>query len=1054
MSNPFVFHPNVVVRTPRLPFSSDINEEAISSLIYEELFMESIYLASPVLYSECLKYRNGEIKDKKEINKIKKSLTKYYLRTIGRCTPFGLFSGCVVGDWTENDTSFIVGNKRKRRTRFDMHYLCALSQHLAKMDFIKERLLYYTNNSLYNIGDEIRYVEYKYLLSKRIHQISSVNATEYLEQILDEAQQGITLSRIKEILCAPDIDDDEINSFIDELLNAQVLTTELEPSIMGNEFQYQILSVLEKVHQKDPNENILRVIEILHSANDKLKKIDNSEQNTSTQYKEIMSLLDELGVAYEENKLFQTDLIFEKKEGGISINYQKDLLEAATILNRLNSYHTINQNLTSFAKRFTERYEDEQIPLLEVLDTETGLGYLEAHGGDITPLVEDIYIPPTQTNTQNYKWTPLEIFFEEKLKETLINREAVIKIKDEDLNNFQKEKWDDLPPSMHLLFRLVGDENQRNIFIENCGGSSAINLFGRFAHADNKIYELGKEIAKAEETLNEDVIFAEIIHLPESRIGNVLLHPEFRQYEIPYLAKPSVGINNQIQVQDILVGVKHGGIYLIHRDTGKIIIPRLSNAHNFHHNALPVYQFLCDLQTYQLRGSIGFHWGSLRYIHKFLPRVQYKSTILSPATWHFNKRDFDFLFIKNEELTKEQLITDFQKRNNLPDRVVLADSDNELFIDFNNTLTINLFIETIKNRNVIELKEFLGVGNVVKNELGEYFNNQILASLIKTTSTYKINSYPKTILNEKVSRAFVPGSEWLYYKIYCGSKSADRILIEAIKPVIEKLFEDKIIDKFFFIRYNDPGFHIRFRVKLLSKENVGKAISTIYSYLNAFQSTSHIWKLQIDTYNREIERYGTTAIDIAESVFYYDSLSVLNLLVETSGDEREHVRWLWAMRSIDELINSFEYNLKERLGLINFIKEAFAKEFNVNRFLKEQLNAKFRKYRKEIENIMEATTDIDDPLHRLIQIIKTKSVGVRNCYFKVRELEEAGELNISVNELLISYIHMLVNRIATSKPRLHEMVIYDFLYRYYRAQAGRNGIQVKEFQSGNVILQD
>jgi lantibiotic biosynthesis protein len=33
--------------------------------------------------------------------------------------------------------------------------------------------------------------------------------------------------------------------------------------------------------------------------------------------------------------------------------------------------------------------------------------------------------------------------------------------------------------------------------------------------------------------------------------------------------------------------------------------------------------------------------------------------------------------------------------------------------------------------------------------------------------------------------------------------------------------------------------------------------------------------------------------------------------------------------------------------------------------------------------------------------------------------------------LLISYIHMLVNRIVSANPRLHELVIYDMLFMYY-----------------------
>jgi hypothetical protein len=44
----------------------------------------------------------------------------------------------------------------------------------------------------------------------------------------------------------------------------------------------------------------------------------------------------------------------------------------------------------------------------------------------------------------------------------------------------------------------------------------------------------------------------------------------------------------------------------------------------------------------------------------------------------------------------------------------------------------------------------------------------------------------------------------------------------------------------------------------------------------------------------------------------------------------------------------------------------------------------------------------------------------------------------SFTELLASYIHMMLNRIMTDQPRMHELVIYDFLARYYKSMIARN----------------
>ena len=50
-----------------------------------------------------------------------------------------------------------------------------------------------------------------------------------------------------------------------------------------------------------------------------------------------------------------------------------------------------------------------------------------------------------------------------------------------------------------------------------------------------------------------------------------------------------------------------------------------------------------------------------------------------------------------------------------------------------------------------------------------------------------------------MKRKFIIGDEWIYFKIYTGLKTADKILIETISPLVQHLFENKRIDKFFFI---------------------------------------------------------------------------------------------------------------------------------------------------------------------------------------------------------------------------------------------------------------
>jgi hypothetical protein len=51
--------------------------------------------------------------------------------------------------------------------------------------------------------------------------------------------------------------------------------------------------------------------------------------------------------------------------------------------------------------------------------------------------------------------------------------------------------------------------------------------------------------------------------------------------------------------------------------------------------------------------------------------------------------------------------------------------------------------------------------------------------------------------------------------------------------------------------------------------------------------------------------------------------------------------------------------------------------------------------------------------------------------------ERAGRLSLPVVELAPSYLHMHANRMLRSAQRMHELVLYDFLYRCCESRASR-----------------
>ena len=205
---------------------------------------------------------------------------------------------------------------------------------------------------------------------------------------------------------------------------------------------------------------------------------------------------------------------------------------------------------------------------------------------------------------------------------------------------------------------------------------------------------------------------------------------------------------------------------------------------------------------------------------------------------------------------------------------------------------------------------------------------------------------------ENFKREFIIGEEWFYLKLYTGPKTSELILTECFKTITEELIDNSVIDKWFFIRYYDNGYHLRLRFHYIERNGFSKIIDKLKNPLREFCDLDLVWKIQIENYKREIERYGCKNIDLSESIFYFDSKMMMNLFNQISGEEGEDIRWLFGLRAIDELLSNFKFTLSERKSLLEHLKTGFGNEFNMNRYLKKQLDYKYRIYNEKIDQFL------------------------------------------------------------------------------------------------------
>ncbi len=275
-----------------------------------------------------------------------------------------------------------------------------------------------------------------------------------------------------------------------------------------------------------------------------------------------------------------------------------------------------------------------------------------------------------------------------------------------------------------------------------------------------------------------------------------------------------------------------------------------------------------------------------------------------------------------------------------------------------------------------------------------------------------------------IQRSYIPGGKWVYYKIYCGINTADSLLTNTLSPIANSLIKDNIIDQWFFIRYADPEQHLRVRFHLKDEQLIGKVMDAIKVSIDPYMKDLIVKDIQLATYHREMERYGENTIEDLEYYFYQDTLAIMQIIQESPTEE---IRFQRVLIFLDQIINIFLPDIETKFAFLERLQSSFKSEFQINSFGKKALGKKYRSF-KNNESIAPLEIDLST---------------FEATYHIINRLDQKNQLQIPLEDLLASIIHMHVNRVFQSRQRLYEMVLYDFLFQntrseFYRKKKQRN----------------
>ncbi|HEX8002703.1 MAG TPA: lantibiotic dehydratase [Mycobacteriales bacterium] len=1016
-----------VVRAPLLPFSTvaelDTGESAIAAwragdpgavaaavatdrdalaknlhaLLEDPVVREAVWLASPAL---------DERLDAGE--DLVRPLLSYVTRMSMRSTPFGLFAGCAAGEVGGPLAPLELPGRdaAKRHTRLDFGFLAAVIASLRDDPQTRQVLTYVPNSGRYRAGGRLRLAEARIDENRRVryHRVT-FEEDEALAETLRRAEGGATIAELAAALTDDEITQEEAEEYVGEMVAAQLLVPRLGPPVTGEAPVPGMVAALR------PHNVTASVADALAEAQAEIDALDDAGPGVDrARYVDLADRLRKVDPDLRTDRLFQVDLGLGGPPAALPDAVMREVRRAIDVLHRI-AKAPGEDELSRFREAFQTRYEDRVVPLAEVLDEEVGLGFgpgpaLSAEGA---PLLAGVMGRQLRGDP---RWSASDSYL---LK--LVGRDSV-ELTDADIKALATEKPAPLADAVSATFVLARHgEHDFRLVLNAITGPSGARLLGRFCHVDPGIESMVRDHVEAEQALRPGAVYAEIVHLPEGRVGNILARPVLRPYEIEFLG--TSGAEHTLPFDDLLVTVHGDRVVLWSKTLDREVIPRLTSAHNHVTGALAPYRFLTALQYQGVTGTLRWSWGTLENVTPFLPRVTYGRLVLSRATWQPSYDDLEDLRKAKSPADRFAATQRLRESLGLPRHVVLAAGDNELPLDLDRVGAAEL-LGHYAGRGLRLHELYPGHDELFATSPDGPRAHEVVVPLVR-----KGEPEPERVwAAPPAEESFPPGSEWLTAKLYCGPASADTVLREGVAPFVRSL--GAAADGWFFIRYGDPDNHLRVRITAPPERLWGQVLPAFRHALQPLLDQAVVRRVLIDTYRREVARYGgPEEVRLAERFFGADSEFVLSVLDVAGGDEGLDLRWRLAVAGTDRILADAGLALADRRAIVKAQRDAYVREQgDTGESAKRRSGKLFRDERAALDALLDGRAESPALRAGLAALDRRSEVG--------REVLP----RVPVRSLG-SHVHMHVNRMLRAAQRTQELVVCDLLDRLYAARMAR-----------------
>jgi class I lanthipeptide synthase len=920
--------------------------------------------------------------------RLRGKLLRYVIRMSTRPTPYGLFAGVGLAEWGSRTDLAIAPGTPCTRTRIDMGLLSGFVDRLERDPAIRDELRVFANTSIVVAGPRA-------FARRGAGPAVSVRFTRTVRRALALARRPVAQAELRAVLAdAPGATPEKVRRLVDELCEHGLLLLDLSPPLTAADPVAYVLDRLEGVPAAADARAVLERIRSGLADWDALALDERADALPA-----LLDLARPLRMdAADRGPLVQTDMALRLDGARLHAAIGAEAARAAELLLRITPQPRGLPHLEGYRRAFLARYgADREVPLLELVDEDLGLGDPARHAG-----------PGRQAPARR------EQVLRDLAIDALRDGRQVVELDDDLLDDLAT--WEpataDAPRSLELsLFvaaaspAAIDAGDFRVVVGPNLGASAAGRSIGRFADVlGAPAVAALEEVAAAERATAKRAIVAEVVYAPPTaRLGNVAIRPNVRGWEVAIAMPPGVPSERVVPLDELVVGVRGGRLTVRWPAAGAEVVGVQGHMLNTR-EAPAAARLLLEAPTDGRARLSAFDWGGTASF-PFLPRVQRGRIVLALARWRVDASVIAAAGGPPDAFAGA--LGEWRGRWRMPAEVYLAAADNRLLLDLDDHDDVDLLRQELRGlqpgRRVYLQEALPGPADAwLPGPDGGHTCEMVVPLVLRAGAAETLDEPSRTAPASVPAhlRRRLPGSDWLYVRLDGPRSFEDDVVAGSLRSFGESVTAAGLCDGWFFLRYADPTPHLRVRFHGDPQTLLGPLMRHVCDWAGELVAEGLRGGYAFETYEREVERYGgEEGIELAEEVFVADSPAAAELVLLGRDGATSHDAVALAALSIDDLLDALGLSSGERL-------ELYAGAVG----LSKHDGAEYRVRQRDLRRLLGGGAPPDDAA--LAQALATRRARLEPVATALAALEHEGRLQRPLADICRALVHLHANRLG------------------------------------------